>query len=319
MKKKVFGIVLALALVLSMAVVATPVGAVISNITVTQDNPIATGTSDYIITFNMQQPLEQYEYVDVGFPAGTDITGASGDIIGVLDDGGDDIGNTFRISLSWGEELAAGPVTVEIDNVENGPPCHQTLTVGTSQESAQPSAPYPIYLFEIKLNPGWNLISLPGIPEDSAIEVVLADLLPPDCDPEHNFEVWYYDCGQWYVWCTDAPYETLTTMDECRAYWIKADVAMSFKVKGKWQPDPPGPPLKKCYHECWNMVGFTSQTDMEAGDYLASLTPPDSVYYILGYDPVTGWVVIDMGDDLEVGQGYWMAFIVDACFVPPVV
>ena len=241
-------------------------------------------------------------------------------------------------------ELVIGTVA---DPVINGIPCHQTLTVGTSQETATTSPPYPIYLFEIDLNPGWNLISLPGIPENTAIEVVLEDLLPPTCDGVHGFEVWYYDCGSWWVFCSEiSDYQTLTTMDECKAYWIylEGTATASFRVKGSWYPAPPGPPLKKCYHECWNMVGFTSDVNrepfvQEAGagipacdvaglaPYFGSLAPPNTVIYILGYDG--GWFAVEQyppggppavapnRNCLEVGMGYWVAFSADACFAPP--
>ncbi|MFB0515721.1 MAG: hypothetical protein ACETWG_03845, partial [Candidatus Neomarinimicrobiota bacterium] len=322
-------------------VMATPASAAISNVTVGLTNAIAGQASNYTIKFKMQQPLDFLvitEGIDITFPAGTDVsTWTAVTVEGTTWAGAPAVytfpanlmvwnifaagaalpPNGIHIDLLTGD-LAPGWVTVRIAGVTNGAPCHQTLIVGTSKETAVTSPSYPIYLFDIQLLPGWNLISLPGIPEDTDIEVVLADLLPPVCDPGHDFQVWYYDCGQWYVYCYDTAFETLTTMDECRAYWIYIDYPASFRVKGVWYNDPPDPPYqKKCYHECWNMVGFTSANASKTlATYTASLVPAGKIIYWYGWDAASQTWEINP-DPLLQGKGYWMAFTADACFVPP--
>jgi len=143
--KKVFGIVLALALVLSMTVMATPVSAAISNIKVTVTNPIGGQPSGYNITFVMQQPLIVGEYIDIGFPLGTNIVAAAGtavvkDSAGavVATDGGVVIGNTLRITLIAAAVCPAGAVSVGIPspNIVNPAPGDYALCVGTSNESS---------------------------------------------------------------------------------------------------------------------------------------------------------------------------------------
>ena len=71
--KKIFGIVLALSLVLSLTVMAAPASAAISNVKVTVTNPVAGQVGDYTISFTMQQPVDFWSanYIDIGFPAGT--------------------------------------------------------------------------------------------------------------------------------------------------------------------------------------------------------------------------------------------------------
>jgi len=333
--KKVFGIVLALALVLSMSVMAAPAGAAISNVTVTQTNPIAATLSTYNISFVTQEPVDINDVIDITFPVGTNISNVPAAVVTV---GGIDRltnlpasgvcgyvlypappgvnSNSIRITVA-GFDYNPGPMWVEITLVRNGAPCHQTLTLGTTAETAVQSASYPIYLFNISLSPGWNLISLPGIPESTDIEVVLAGLMPAACEP-HDFQVWYYDCGQWYVYCYDTEFETLTEMDECRAYWIYIDHAASFMVKGTWYQAPPDPPYKKkCYHECWNLVGFTSANlSKNFTTYTASLVPAGSIIYWYGWNAATQtWEICPA--KLSQGKGYWMAFMADACFVPP--
>ncbi len=158
--KKLFSIVLALALMLSMTVMATPASAAISNVEVTVTNPIAGQVGDYTISFTMQQPLDfgSANYIDIGFPAGTGF----GTITEVTVTGTDSalvtpktytwmlgtdlivvpLGNTLRISFTgagaapapW--DLIAGTVAILIEDVTHPGPGSYSICVGTSNESA---------------------------------------------------------------------------------------------------------------------------------------------------------------------------------------
>jgi hypothetical protein len=158
--KKLFSIVLALALMLSMTMVATPASAAISNVEVTVTNPIGGAVGDYTISFTMQQPLDFWSanYIDIGFPVGTGfgtitevtVTGTDSALVTpktytwIL--GADlivvPLGNTLRISFTgtgaapapW--DLIAGTVTILIEDVTHPGPGSYCLCVGTSQESA---------------------------------------------------------------------------------------------------------------------------------------------------------------------------------------
>ena len=142
--KKVFGIVLALVLVLSMTVMAIPVRAAISNINVTVSNPIAGQPSVYTITFDMQQPVDgtTNEYFDIGFPSGTTFSGVLG-LADVTCPTGPfsvtTIATTVRIVPNG--VVVPGTITITIGNlagvwVINPPPGDYALCVGTSQETA---------------------------------------------------------------------------------------------------------------------------------------------------------------------------------------
>jgi hypothetical protein len=378
--KKIFGIVLALALVLSMSVMAAPVSAA-HDIEVDVDNPLVSPplpanpiTATYVINFTMMQPLDTAasigvpgEYIDITFPATTDLAWVGNltpcDIIVVgpnsapgkasyrLSNGDLTflvLGTTLRIYLTGtGTGLApgnlvAGDVGVTIECVGNPrEQCNHTLWVGTTQETAAESPEYNIFAFMISLVKGWNLISLPVIPEDSDITVVLADLIAradEACLPPFTFKVYYYDCSTWYAY-NNGSYASLDEMTECHAYWINVSEDIDFYVKGEYYPAPPGPPLKKCYHECWNMVGFTSDVVRDpftsgAGmcsmlsAYFASISPPTAVIYILRWDTgLQTWgsvfnlpavAVAPNANCLVPGEGYWVSFSADACFaVPP--
>jgi len=353
--KKIFGIALALALVLSMGVMATPVAAqgTITCQGVTLTNPLTGQLSDYVINFTTQEPVAVGEYIDVTFPPTTTLA-----LIGtsdVLVQGYDAaavyqsytvsganlaaaiFGTTLRITLLTGN-LVAGAIGVVItDIVTNGVQCSQTLCVGTTAETCEDCPPYNIFLVKCELRAGWNLISLPCIPDDPDIRVVLANLIARAqdcCQPTFTFKVYYYDCTTWYAF-NNGSYASLTQMTECRGYWIWVSEDISFYLKCEYYPEPPGPPLKKCYHECWNMVGFTSNVPREPFDntgaacavglsaYMDGLSPPDTVIYILGWDAgLQDWYAVVQAPAVGVNclvpcQGYWMAFSQDACFAPP--
>jgi hypothetical protein len=343
--KKIFGIALALALVLSMAVMVTPVSATITVVSVTVDNPLVGADAEYTITFTMEEPVEsaRNEYIDVCFPAGTGVAGITAADCAIITPATAIanvvvIGTCVRIHPA--ADIPAGTVTVRVGDDSGAPrvpvvnppdQCWHTLCVGTTAETCQESPPYNLFLFKFELRAGWNLISLPCIPEDPDITVVLADLIARQetcCQPPFTFKVYYYDCTTWYAY-NNGSYASLREMDECRAYWIWVSEDISFYIKCSWYPEPPEVPLKKCYHECWNMVGFTSNVDRDPfvsavcapwAAYMAGLAPPDTVAYILGWDNVAQvWAPVIQGTNcLVVGQGYWMSFVQDACFaVPP--
>jgi hypothetical protein len=356
--KKILGIVLALALVLTMGLVtAAPVGAGLQPIVVTMDVAVTGAEAIYSIIFTPDVALDGIvDTIDITLPFGTTLGGAFAAADVYVGPVGGPYCNPAAITVTPGPlgttisfvACVACPANVPVEvvlgsapktgvlatshQVWNPDPCEHTLRLGTSWETAQESTPYLIYMIKICLTKGWNLISLPGIPEDPDIEVVLQDLIIFQTyeDPTFVFKVYYYDCATWYAFNNGA-YASLTEMTECKAYWIWVNKAICFHVHGTFYPPPPGPPLKKCYHECWNMVGFTSDVPREPfvntgaacgvglSAYIESLAPSGTVIYILGWDAtVQDWDPVVQGTDCLVpGQGYWMSFSMDACFTPP--
>jgi hypothetical protein len=79
--------------------------------------------------------------------------------------------------------------------------------------------PEPAYPFEIELVTGWNLVSIPKTPLNSATEQVLSGIM------DNVRTVWTYDAttGLWDYFTTipGAPQGGLVEMVEKRAYWIE--------------------------------------------------------------------------------------------------
>jgi hypothetical protein len=152
----------------------------------------------------------------------------------------------------------------------------------------------------ITLVKGWNLISLPLIPLDSAINAVLAGIL------DDVKSVWYWT-GRWYSFAPGASSD-LTSMRDGKAYWINMEAAQNLTLAGRKMPE--GAQLPPTYDVVvgWNMVGFKSTaTNVTAQDYLAG-TDPVRIY---GFEN-GAWFFIPgppyNNPKMKPGLGYWVAF-----------
>lgn len=151
----------------------------------------------------------------------------------------------------------------------------------------------------IDLVEGWNLISLPLIPLDSDIDVVLAGIL------DDVISVWYW-AGSWDTFVPDAPSD-LQKMEDGKAYWINMEVAQTLNLAGTEMPK--GAQLPPTYDVVagWNMVGFKSTNNVTAADYL------NGTDYVRIYGFKDGaWFTIPGPNyntpEMVPGRGYWVAF-----------
>jgi len=163
----------------------------------------------------------------------------------------------------------------------------------------------------IDLDEGWNLISLPLIPLDSDIDVVLAGIM------DNVISVWRWDAAvrDWYSFDPGAASD-LDFMEDGKAYWINMEAAQTLNLAGTEMPV--GTELPPAYDvvEDWNMVGFKSTaTNKTAKDYLAGTV------YVRIYGFKDGqWFLISGPDyddpKMEPGLGYWVAFIEPGTIYP---
>jgi hypothetical protein len=375
--RKLISIFVALGLLLSFGVMATPVAAVEEGtVNVALNYSVACAESDYCITFHNIGTLEAGDFIDIMFPLGTDVTGFtlnrvqtrltpipnppiscpppivpqaacawSGPDVTTLAPGSAAIGTkTIRITLAGADVInKCMNVLISVSGIVNPLSCEHHLEVGTSTHTPVDSNPYTIHCAKVELvggkNPAtgmdmMNLVSLPCYPSDTAIEVVLASLfceavISADLPNPFTFSVWYWDnaAKEWLKYVSDSSFNDLQTIEAGKAYWIKPSYNKDFYVHGDPYPPGQGPPVKWCYPRCWNMVGFASLTGMNVTEYLAyTVLPPmmdPAVLAVWGWN-VSSQAYIDFGYpifpvtmNLTPGQGYWMAFIADACIIPP--
>jgi hypothetical protein len=150
----------------------------------------------------------------------------------------------------------------------------------------------------VTLVEGWNLISLPLIPLDSSINVVLAGIV------NDVTSVWYWS-GRWYSFVPGGPSD-LTSMRDGKAYWINMKVAQNLTLAGREMPE--GAQLPPTYDVVvgWNMIGFKSTSNAAAEDYLVGTEYvriygyKNGAWFFIAGPPYTG--------NMEPGLGYWVAF-----------
>ena len=155
----------------------------------------------------------------------------------------------------------------------------------------------------VTLNKGWNLMSLPIVPDSDNIEVVLADIMD-DVISVHYYSATY---GTWRIYAPP-DHTSLTELKDGNAYWINMSAAANLTVVGQAIAAPGyqgGLPRTYPVVEGWNMIGFKSMDPMKAEDYLDGT---DCVR-IYGFDLTEGgWFSLTSSHNMTPGLGYWVAF-----------
>lgn len=213
--------------------------------------------------------------------------------------------NPEAIGLTW--DASAVPqdvplwmtgtgVQVDMKDVNN-----TALPAGTHDLTISTELPAPCGT--VPLDEGWNLISLPLIPNDTDIETILVGV------SSNVATVWHYDT-ETKAWSSWAPVWSgdLLTMEDGKGYWIQMNTADTLVVEGVEFPLPPALPPAYPVFEGWNLIGFKSCTPRTASDYLAAIE------YTVMYDG-QGQRIMD-SDYLEPGCGYWLAAPQDGTIYP---
>ena len=164
--------------------------------------------------------------------------------------------------------------------------------------------------FNLPLSQGWQMISLPFQPEDTALGVVLSTIAG-----NYN-SVWAYDseAGGWLRYHTSGAdfLNTLTDMTAGRGYWIDVISAATLSIKGT--TPSPTIPLKSG----WNLVGYNSLIPQNTTTAISSVAGKyDSVWT---YNSTTHtWLRHTQGgpdflnnlNTMEPGRGYWIYALED--------
>jgi hypothetical protein len=195
--------------------------------------------------------------------------------------------------------------------------------------------------FSINLVPGWNLISLPGQPADTAIDAVIGTTIPVTAvygfDPTSP--------GDWLVAVrerqddgTFGPFAgPLKAIDANHGYWVLTTTFQSIDVDIPTLAGgaaagglPPQPPTITIFAG-WNLVpvrdvvgNAVAGDEIDADDYFAGL----EISRVYGYDTVNDvWnaktldgdaalVATDEDENIEVGKAYWVFATAVGALVP---
>jgi len=156
---------------------------------------------------------------------------------------------------------------------------------------------------DIGLNAGWNLISLPLIPDDNDIADVIKGSAFSSGSVDNVELIKYYDSTVDDNWLDYIPANggagDLLTMEDGKGYWVKMIDSDVLTVTGIEMPEFPNPsPAYEVIQE-WNLIGIKSiSARMLSSTYLQSLTGN----YILSDENN-----INRNDDyMYSGEGYWL-------------
>jgi len=170
----------------------------------------------------------------------------------------------------------------------------------------------------ISLRPGWNLVSIPGTPADTAVGTAIANA---------NIDiVTTYDpttAGGWLtaVRGSDGTFSgTLTTVDGSKGYWVHTSTfdPLTVDVPGLTAGSAAAPAEYKLV-QGWNLIPVSTNdltvTSRDADDYLTGL----SWSRIIGYsnsNNAFSSILPDGADTVSVGQGYWVYLKASGTLVP---
>ncbi|MDH5363776.1 MAG: C1 family peptidase, partial [Dehalococcoidia bacterium] len=209
--------------------------------------------------------------------------------------------------------LAEGDYTAEIV-IANNDPDEDSKTVPVTLHVSEAATSYDITLYE-----GWNLVSLPLIPDSTAI----TDIINTDNLASGNMDnvdlVYYFDTpSETWLWWNGSPASTLTSMEDGLGYWMLMSGADTLTVHGSQVGDPP-PEYNVIVG--WNMIGLTSTATMAPEVYLASAAGDYALLY--GWDAVGETWLWWNGSPastlttMEPGDGYWILMDNPGTITPP--
>ena len=176
--------------------------------------------------------------------------------------------------------------------------------------------------YKLTLNPGWNLVSLPGQPADTDINAVIPADHPIDAVRGYDPMV----PGAWLIAEEggDGTFSgTLETIEAGTAYWIKSTSFESLDVNIP-KPTPGSLTLLPTISisQGWNLVpildvdgDFELAEQTATDNYFSGLTT-GSIAAIYTYNTVTNsWMAVEE-DGVALGKGYWVYATKPGVIVP---
>ena len=269
---------------------------------------------------------ESAEYAEDSFDAVT-ITKFELDGVDMTDSVKTTDDETFLVAL---DDVSVGDHEITIQAMDvAGNELKDELDVEFSVDERDP--------FTRRLNPGWNLVSLPGEPSDSSISAIFT------ADIEVRTVYTYNPVipGGWQVavreTLSDAWQGDLTDITARNGYWVLSDAIQDLDVNiprlaggAIGASTPIQPPVIPMYAG-WNLIpvvdvtGDALDTDksIDATTYLNSLDDGLDLARVLGFNTITNewFTVLDpdtsgASNSLRIGSGYWVFVRESASLVP---
>jgi hypothetical protein len=194
---------------------------------------------------------------------------------------------------------------------------HDPVLTDNAATATVESEPTAVETWDIELDEGWNLISLPLMPDSSTP----ADVLDPaNVDPDLTDAdiVWGYDPDPLILWDDYVPTlgGPLAEIRDGWGYWIdisETTGAATLTINGEELPTGNAVPPSYDVVVGWNLIGFKSTSQRTAGEYLAGIAGKYVIIY--GYED-GAYYIVQSTDLMDPGLGYWIAVTADGTIYP---
>jgi parallel beta-helix repeat protein len=170
--------------------------------------------------------------------------------------------------------------------------------------------------YAIHLTKGWNLISLPVVPNNTAIGTVLGDTA-------NSIEsVWTYDAlsDTWMVYHpSESGTSTLTNMTAGYGYWVNysSDTPTNLIGAGNLIQEGNSTPPSRRLKEGWNLIGYYQKPNSTSSTADNALHNNLDIYWtiLLGYDNTNKQITTLVGNNsLNPGEGFWVWLNADKAY-----
>jgi len=158
----------------------------------------------------------------------------------------------------------------------------------------------------LSLHPGWNLVSVPIVPDDRSVAQVLSSVAE-----HYDLVSSYSNClGVWLSYDPSSPgVATLTELDEATAFWIHMTQADALVVSGT---TPGSTHQSLC--QGWNMVAYPAAQSRDVAQALSSISGYYTAIYAYEGGTSNPWqrYFVDAPpwanelSQFEPGYGYWV-------------
>ncbi len=206
---------------------------------------------------------------------------------------------TADLTISWQVPVGGtGEYTATIGST-NLPAGVYTLTAdGVVVARAYLDVPAPLTC-TLSLSRGWNLISLPIVPEDASITGIFSN------DQLNNINViWDYNGGQWLYFTRKAGYSSqFTTMSVSKGYYVYCKTPMSVQIAGSAGP---GVIPYSSLGKGWNLIGYPAMSDTDISSVYGSAYVIWKIDNGNWYYHTTKPGLTNQFTTLTPGHGYWI-------------
>ncbi|MBU0777771.1 right-handed parallel beta-helix repeat-containing protein [Patescibacteria group bacterium] len=207
---------------------------------------------------------------------------------------------TFVLDLSGYVDTTVEVTVVAYDNADN-PSDPVTLYAGKVPKGEW----YAVELYE-----GWNLVSLPLIPDSSATGDILSLIL----DQGASGVVFSYGYDQY----TDTWITNPTEMPDGYGYWLYAKDYDVMIVEGIQTPPAPSLPATYEFTKGWVLAGYKQIAAHEVNEYLGSLEAGSYFGTVYAWNAeIPNWYTFSGEQELSPGMGFWIWMHSDQSLITP--